>query len=79
MNEHIKKLAAQALDKVVPYTWSTLDRDEVTKLQEYLAELIVLECANQCDLLLNNKMSSEWTRGTHDCSREIRKYFGVEQ
>jgi hypothetical protein len=43
------------------------------------AELIVRECANQCDLLLNHKMSSEWARGTHDCSRAIKKHFGVEE
>jgi hypothetical protein len=43
-----------------------------------LAELIVRECANQCDLLLDHGISSEWSRGTHDCSRAIKKHFGVE-
>jgi hypothetical protein len=43
-----------------------------------LAKLIVLECANQCDLLLDHGISSEWSRGTHDCSRAIKKHFGVE-
>jgi hypothetical protein len=43
------------------------------------AELIVRECANQCDLLLDHKISSEWARGTHDCSRAIKKHFGVEE
>ena len=43
------------------------------------AELIVRECANQCDLLLDHKISSEWARGTHDCSKAIRKHFGVEE
>jgi hypothetical protein len=42
------------------------------------AELIVRECANHCDLLLDHKISSEWSRGTHDCSRAIKKHFGVE-
>ena len=44
-----------------------------------LARLIVLECANQCDLLLDHRISSEWSRGTHDCSRAIKKHFGVEE
>ena len=44
-----------------------------------LARLIVLECANHCDLLLDHKISSEWSRGTHDCSRAIKKHFGVEE
>jgi hypothetical protein len=42
-------------------------------------ELIVRECANHCDLLLDHKISSEWSRGTHDCSRAIKKHFGVEE
>ena len=43
------------------------------------AELIVRECATHCDLLLDHKISSEWSRGTHDCSRAIKKHFGVEE
>jgi hypothetical protein len=46
---------------------------------EKFAELIVRECANHCDLLLDHKMSSEWSRGTHDCSKAIKKHFGVEE
>jgi hypothetical protein len=46
---------------------------------EKFAELIVRECANHCDLLLDHKISSEWSRGTHDCSRAIKKHFGVEE
>ena len=46
--------------------------------KEKFAELIVRECANHCDLLLDHKISSEWSRGTHDCSRAIKKHFGVE-
>jgi hypothetical protein len=43
------------------------------------AELIVQECANQCDLLLNNKMSSEWARGTHDSAKAIRQHFDIKE
>ena len=46
---------------------------------EKFAELIVRECANHCDLLLDHNISSEWSRGTHDCSRAIKKHFGVEE
>jgi hypothetical protein len=49
-----------------------------TKLEKF-AEAIIRECADQCDMLLNDKMGSEWTRGTHDCSKAIRKHFGVEE
>jgi hypothetical protein len=47
--------------------------------KEKFAELIVRECANHCDLLLDHKISSEWSRGTHDCSKAIKKHFGVEE
>ena len=47
--------------------------------QEKFAELIVQECANHCDLLLDHKISSEWSRGTHDCSRAIKQHFGVSE
>jgi hypothetical protein len=77
MNERIKQLLGQAMDRAVPYTWDSLDHLELEKVIEVFAELVVLECANQCDLLLNNKMSSEWARGTHDCSKAIREHFGI--
>ena len=74
MNERIKELAKQAGagwdDK---YHWYV---GSVT--MEKFAELIVKECANHCDLLLDHKISSEWSRGTHDCSKAIKKHFGVE-
>ena len=68
MNERIREFAEQCVGSR-PY--NTFD-------YEKFAELIVKECANQCDLLLDHKISSEWSRGTHDCSKAIRKYFGVE-
>jgi hypothetical protein len=49
------------------------------EFSQKFAELIVKECANHCDLLLDHKISSEWSRGTHDCSRAIKKHFGVEE
>jgi hypothetical protein len=80
MNERIKLLAQQAGAE----TWSRAPMRAVTGLAftdenlEKFAELIVRECANHCDLLLDHKISSEWSRGTHDCSRAIKKHFGVE-
>ena len=73
MNERIKELAEQALFE------SDFDDEQNIKItMEMFAELIVRECANHCDLLLDHKISSEWSRGTHDCSKAIKKYFGVE-
>jgi len=58
--------------------WDEMDEYD-RKAIETFAELIVRECANHCDLLLDHKISSEWSRGTHDCSRAIKKHFGVEE
>ena len=81
MNERIRALAGQALDKVVPYTWTKLDYDEIQKLQQYFAELIVAECMRMCEV-------TEMSFVTHDCDVEasgaitvkqfIAEHFGVE-
>jgi hypothetical protein len=83
MNKRIQELSEQALEIVsnkrmlkdgqLEQTWDPHEYDQV------FAELIVRECANHCDLLLDHKMSSEWSRGTHDCSKAIKKHFGVEE
>ena len=66
MNERIRQLAGQALDQVVPYTWTRLDYDEIQRLQEYFAQLIVKECADVIDQVQ--------TEG----GDFIRRHFGVE-
>jgi len=74
MNERIIKLYDQAiiLEGNGDYVTGELDPFK-------FAELIVRECANQCDLLLDHKINSEWARGTHDCSKAIKQHFGVEE
>ena len=79
MNERIRELwdkaatASAAFPSGQNNSWET----QVNFMAKF-AELIVRECANHCDLLLDHKISSEWSRGTHDCSRAIKKHFGVE-
>jgi hypothetical protein len=76
MNERIKELAIQS-GLNAPYG---SDHEGLRDFDyRKFAELIVRECANHCDLLLDHKMSSEWSRGTHDCSKAIKKHFGVEE
>lgn len=74
MNERIKELILEAGFPKFDKMYVVSDGEELEKF----AELIIRECANQCDLLLDHKISSEWSRGTHDCSRAIKKHFGVE-
>ena len=78
MNLQTETLAKQAAEYAIEF--ATQDQElYIPKLMEKFAELIVKECANHCDLLLDHKISSEWSRGTHDCSRAIKKHFGVEE
>ena len=72
MNERILELADKAVEDMPSGPWNIPD-----EFCKKFAELIVRECADHCDLLLNHKMSSEWSRGTHDCSKAIKKHFGV--
>ena len=77
MNERIKELLAQAYDQAVPETWTTLSSEQLERVYEKFAELIVRECVKVCA-----------DRGTHhdglysawavDCSKRIEKHFGVE-
>lgn len=79
MNKRIKELVAQAEDYASEHEEHWHDGPDWQELfSTKFAELIVKECANHCDLLLDHKISSEWSRGTHDCSRAIKKHFGVE-
>jgi hypothetical protein len=80
MNERIRELMIQSsmVSEVVGNPNGLWTTKMSVKTAEKFAELIVRECANHCDLLLDHKISSEWSRGTHDCSRAIKKHFGVE-
>ena len=70
MNEQIKLLYGNALDKAVPYTWHNLDHVEVEKIMKVFAELIVQECANQVDWIL--------AEGGKTQGDLIKQHFGVE-
>ena len=73
MNERIDKLFGQALDEAVPETWTTLDADQLSRLKEKFAELIVRECSRIADGWVNDKDD-----GKNYPSEVIKKHFGVE-
>lgn len=87
MNKRIEALLEQALDQAVPETWTTLNLEQVGKITEKFAELIVRECAN---IILNNDIEKQedygvnhpyfggWERGVIDSCQIIKKHFGVE-
>lgn len=74
MNNKIQQLAGQALDRVVPYTWTRLDYDEIQKLQEYFAELIIKECIEVVE-----QQKAKMSYGPTFVIEDIKKHFGVEE
>ena len=80
MNEHIKKLFDRALDQAVPETWTTLSHEQITKLSEVFAELIVQECM-ACSTWVGkmNTNSVEPIHTAHAINQRIKQHFGVEE
>jgi hypothetical protein len=74
MNERIKQLALQALKQ--PDTdndgLTVFDNDELKKF----AELIVEECVAQCWTVSEMEHKGDVIS---ECSKRMRKHFGVEQ
>jgi hypothetical protein len=66
MNTHTKKLFDRALDQAVPGTWTTLSHEQITKLSQVFAELIVRECIDKIEthriqeLENNSAAGSKW-------------------
>jgi len=84
MNERINKLFGQAMDQVIPETWTTLTHSQLSILKDKFAELIVRECL---DIAL--EVRGEPATDTHyvigydrACEKMIsgiREHFGVEE
>jgi hypothetical protein len=72
MNERIKELLCQAYDQAVPETWTTLSSEQLGRIYEKFAELIVQECADVAD-------ENYIHRGSRTCGLAIRLHFGVEE
>ena len=70
MNEQIHKLFGQALDEAVPETWTTLDADQLSRLKEKFAELIVRDCSLTAGLMEHE--------GRPGIGAQILDNFGVE-
>jgi hypothetical protein len=80
MNEHIKKLFDRALDQAVPETWTQLSHEQITKLSEVFAELLIQQCM-ACSTWVgkNNTNSVEPVHTAHAINQRIKQHFGVEE
>jgi hypothetical protein len=74
MNERIKELLEQAYDEAVPETWTTLSSEQLGRIYEKFAELIVQECAEVVQ-------EGRWMvpPSQHQLARSIKQHFGVEE
>lgn len=91
MNPQIRKLFAQALDTAVPETWTTLTPQQVAKVMDKFAELLVRECVEIADgqkkwvedMEVFNERDATWNRARIQQSEhivdKIKQHFGVEQ
>ena len=69
MNERVKELLAQAYDQAVPETWTTLSSEQLDRVYEKFAQLIVGEC-----VLISRTSTDGFSAG-----RRMEEHFGVEE
>ena len=74
MNERIKELLCQGYDQAVPETWTTLSSEQLERVYEKFAELIVWECS---------KSANDWYQNHDKIHSDPMSYvlahFGVEE
>lgn len=73
MHEATKKLAGQALDKAVPYTWTTLNYEQIHELLACHAELVIEECAKRAEAY------AYMSQNFNALAEELRGMIGVEK
>ena len=78
MNERLKQLLGQAYDEAVPETWTTLSSEQLGRVYDKFAELIVAECIAICQDI-DGEDNTDARSGRQDCAVEILEHFGVEE
>lgn len=71
MNYSIDQLKAKALDIAVPETWSKLSNEQLQKVLDVFAKLIVQECS-----ALNHQFTGRRASAT-DLEVLYKKHFGI--
>ena len=71
MNERINQLLGQAYDEAVPETWTTLSSEQLGRVYNKFAELIVQECATVIEKNLFQNIG-------YNTSRAVKQHFGME-
>ena len=71
MNERINQLLGQAYDEAVPETWTTLSSEQLGRVYNKFAELIVQECTTVIEKNLFQNIG-------YNTSRAVKRHFGME-
>jgi hypothetical protein len=69
MNRRIDQLFGQALDEIVPSTWTNLTQDQLNAIKNRFAELLIQECAD----FLKDKLDDPFA------AEQLEEHFGVEE
>ena len=77
MNQRINQLLGQAYDQAVPETWTELSSEQLGRVFDKFAELIVRECVKVVDDTMTE--NQEMNIGLVMASAQIIAHFGVEE
>jgi hypothetical protein len=77
MNERINQLLGQAYDEAVPETWTTLSSEQLGRVYDKFAELIVRECLDACSRAneIRHFVPPTQEQVVLSCMREIETTF----
>ena len=73
MNDRIKQLMAQTLDKKFSHTWTTMSHDDLEKFVAHFSELLVNDCADTAYRVDGLTLGQGYTVANH-----IKKRYGGE-
>ena len=73
MNKRIDELWGQALDKAVPETYSSLSLEQVEKIKQVFAELLIKETTN---VIIKGHKGHMNPAMAYD---SVKQHFGVEE
>lgn len=79
MNERIKQLLGQAYDEAVPETWTTLSSEQLGRVYDKFAELIIKECAMIVEGFEITQEVALDEYVDYEASDVLKKHFGVEE
>jgi hypothetical protein len=89
MNERLKQLLGQAYDEAVPETWTTLSSEQLDRIYEKFAELIVRECVRRIEGCSIDPTQYEFDRdrafiegynkAISKSASQVLLHFGVEE